>query len=70
MQLNIYVPDDKAQVLADLNEEARRTRRPKNEIVLEALETYLQSAPLELGVYHLGKVNWPDRDELYLDREE
>jgi hypothetical protein len=70
MQLNIYVPKERAGVLEALDLVARRTGRRKNEVALEALETYLGKAKTELGVYHLGEVRMPSRDELYLENWE
>jgi hypothetical protein len=66
MQLNIYVPKEKEDVIEALDRAARRTGRPKNELALEALEAYLGGAPGELGVFHLGSVTFPSRDDLYL----
>ncbi|HET7036108.1 MAG TPA: ribbon-helix-helix protein, CopG family [Thermomicrobiaceae bacterium] len=67
MQLNIYVPKEKAAVVEALEEAARRTGRPKNELVLEALDDYLRQLPHRLEVVHLGEVRVPERDELYLE---
>lgn len=69
MQLNIYVPKDRAAILESLEEASKQSGRPKNEIVLEALEGYLAQGSAELGIYDLGPVLVPaSRDEIYLDR--
>lgn len=68
MQLNIHVPKEKAQIVRALDEAAGRLGRRKNEIVLEALESYLTRHPPELGSFHLGNVRPFDREDLYLDR--
>jgi len=41
MQLNIYVPQDKKHLVLRLDEVAKALGRPKNAIVLEALERFL-----------------------------
>lgn len=68
MQLNVYVPNDKAGLIEALDEASRRTGRPKNEIVLEALEAHLGRMRPELEVFHLGAVQLPRRSELHLER--
>jgi hypothetical protein len=68
MQLNIYVPKQKEPVVRALDEATRRTGRPKNEIILDALEAYLRQHSARLGSFHLGQVSIPSRDEVYLDR--
>ena len=68
MQLNIYVPKDKAAVVQALDEAAHSTGRQKNELVLEALETFLRREHSPLGVYDLGAFEFPSRDEIYEDR--
>ena len=68
MQFNIYVPKEKAHVLAALDRAAQLTGRPKNELVLEALEKYLPKAPEEPGRYSMGAVNFPRRSDLYEER--
>ncbi len=69
MQLNIYVPKDKAEVLEALDEAARRTGRPKSELAIEALESYLKQMEIQLEVFHLGTVEPIDRDDLHLERQ-
>jgi len=68
MQLNVYVPKDRAKVIEALDETAKRTGRQKNELVLEALEAYLSKTRPALGAFHLGAVTLPERDELYTER--
>lgn len=63
MQLNIYVPKEKSNVLTALEHYAASTRRPKNEIVLEALERYLSTGPMALGKFSLGDLDTPRRAE-------
>ncbi len=70
MQLNIYVPKDKAGVVQALDEAAKRTGKQKNELVLEALEAYLAPTRPRLKVYSMGAMDFPPRDELYLERDE
>lgn len=67
MQMNIYVPKDRENVVAELERAAARTGRPKNELVLEAIETYLVEASqsIELDSLSLGKVKSVTRKELY-----
>ena len=68
MQLNIYVPKQKEPVVRALDEANRRTGRPKNEIILDALEAYLRQDRPRLGSFHLGQVEITSRDELHLER--
>ncbi|MCL4425359.1 MAG: hypothetical protein M1299_08695 [Firmicutes bacterium] len=66
MQLNIYIPKDRARILEVIDEVASRTKRPKNDIILEVLERYLpELTPSELGKFSLGKVDNLSRDKLY-----
>jgi hypothetical protein len=67
VQLNIYVPQSRADLLHQLDEAARRSGRPKNELVLEALERFLRPPARTLGAFALGEIQW-SRDELYEDR--
>ena len=68
MQLNIYVPREKEDVVAALDEAARRLGRQKNEIVIEAIESYLAVERPPLGVFHLGQVPASSRDDLYVEK--
>jgi predicted DNA-binding protein len=66
VQLNIYVPKDRAEILELLDRVAARSNRPKNEIVLEALERYLMDlTPRMLEKFSLGEVKDIDREKLY-----
>lgn len=65
MQLNIYVPKEKAFLLKELDRTSRQVGRPKNELILEALERYLSQRRSVLGRYHLGVVRGWRRGELY-----
>lgn len=67
MQLNVYIPKEKARLIEALDEAAKRTGRQKNEIVLEALEGYLVRVRSKLDVFHLGAVEPATRDELHLE---
>ena len=68
MQLNVYVPREKERVVAALNETARRLGRQKNDLVIEALESYLAETRPAVGVFRLGTVQLPPCEELHLER--
>lgn len=68
MQLNIYVPKQKARLMEALEAAARRTGRRKNELVLEALEALLQRERPQLPAYDLGVFEFPSREEIYEER--
>lgn len=68
MQLNIYVPREKEALLKALDAAARSSGRPKNELVLEALEKYLASAVPEPGCFSLGTAKPFRRPDLYEGR--
>ena len=68
MQLNVYVPKEKAHIAQALDEAAKRTGRQKNELVLEAIEAFLGQMRPRLGTFSLGEVDLPPRGELYLER--
>lgn len=65
MQLNTYVPKDRANLVEALDAEAKRTGRSKNDIVLDALEAYLQKKPLKWESHNLGLFEMPSRAEIY-----
>lgn len=69
MQLNVYVPKEKGEVLKTLERVSEITKRPKNELVLEALERYLSNTPIVLGRFSMGDLDVPRRAEIY-EREE
>ncbi len=69
MQFNIYVPKEKGNLLTALDRAAARTGRPKNELVLEALEKYLPTVtPRDLGKFSLGTIRTPRRADIYEER--
>lgn len=68
VQLNIYVPKSRSKLLAALDRASRETGRQKNEIVLDALDRFLEEQPREMGRYHLGAVIPWRRGDLYEDR--
>ncbi len=69
MQLNIYVPKDKEKLLNEIERLAHKEQLSKNEIILAALERYLQEhlcQEVRFGVYSLGvKAKSIDRHALY-----
>jgi hypothetical protein len=67
VHLNVYVPKEKEEIVKALNEVSRRQGKQKNELVLEALKAFLEPARPTLGVFHLGEVSIPRRDDLYLE---
>ena len=75
MQLNLHVPKDRERLLGRLESAARRLGRPKNQVVLDALERYLEEqdggrSPVAGGlipVFHLGGVAPFERADLYDD---
>ncbi|MBE3583440.1 MAG: hypothetical protein IMX01_04940 [Limnochordaceae bacterium] len=70
MQLNLYVPADKQHLLNVLETVSKTTGRPKNEIVLAALEQHLTTLTPSVGQFHLGKVKSWVRSDLYEERLE
>ncbi len=65
MHLNIYVPANRQHVIARLEEASRRLGRPKNDLVLQALEEFLKTPRPELPKYRLGPIRPWKRAELY-----
>lgn len=67
MQLNIYVPQDKEHLVLRLDEVAKALGRPKNEMVLEALERFLAvTKPQVVLPVRKGKVKGRlSREEIY-----
>ena len=78
MQLNLHVPKDRERLLGRLETTARRLGRPKNQVVLDAIERYLEeqdggsgrAGELQLPALHLGAMVPWRRADLYLDEEE
>ena len=70
VQLNIYVPQGKAHLVSRLDEMSKALGRPKNEMVLEALERFLAMSPSPVTLpIRSGKVKGSlSRDEIYRDR--
>jgi hypothetical protein len=68
VQLNVYVPREREALLQELDRAARATGRPKNELVLEALEAHLKRVRPDLGVHSMGGIAFPSRAELYEER--
>lgn len=69
MQLNIYVPKDKEKLVEEVARIARRERRSKNKIILQAVGEYVRehaAGKAAFGVYSLGaKAGALDRRQLY-----
>ncbi|MCL4515758.1 MAG: hypothetical protein M1379_09290 [Firmicutes bacterium] len=71
MQLNIYIPKEKSAILTALEQTAQVSGRPKNELVMEALERYLPTiTPISLGKFDLGEVKSTSRADIYEGRLE
>ncbi len=71
MQLNIYIPKEKSAILIALEQTAQVSGRPKNELVMEALERYLPTvAPVTLGEFSLGEIKLARRADIYERRLE
>jgi hypothetical protein len=70
MQLNIYVPKHRAGVVAKLDALAKELGKPKNELVIEALERYLRSYAHagSLGKYATKATGSLSRQDIYGDR--
>lgn len=68
MLLNIYIPEDKEPLLAELAQQAKQAGRSENDLILEAIERQVAflRAPayrtFEVGTGHI------DRGGLYSDR--
>ena len=77
MQLNVHVPKERERLLGRLEGAARRLGRPKNQVVLDAIERYLDDDRDEvrgskvsgsIPAFHLGEVAPFTREELYSER--
>jgi hypothetical protein len=70
MQINIYIPKSKEYLLTALSEEADRTGRSKNELILEAIERHV--APKTSPRYRTFPLSATrvDRADMYSDRLE
>jgi hypothetical protein len=78
MQLNLHVPKDRERLLGRLESAARRLGRPKNQVVLDAIERYLEEqdggsqrakGELHLPALHLG-VRPFTRADIYDDEDD
>ena len=78
MQLNLHVPKDRERLVGRLESAARRLGRPKNQVVLDAIERYLEEQDrgsqgpeggLVLPKLHLG-VRPFRRADIYADDDE
>lgn len=76
MQLNLHVPKDRERLLGRLERAAHRLGRPKNQVVLDAIERYLEEDPGErrpkaeqsgLPVFHMGTIAPFRRADIYRD---
>ncbi len=72
MQLNVYVSEDRREVIRLLEVACKRTGRAKNELVLEALDRFLRVSGVvrELGQHRLGRLRMGRRAEIYSARLE
>ncbi len=77
MQLNVHVPKERERLLRRLEGAAHRLGKPKNQVVLDAIERYLEEedegrgrlpAYAGIPVYHLGDVAPFTRADLYSER--
>ncbi len=70
MQLNIYIPKEKEELLARLDSVSKERGKPKNEIVIDAIERYLRLVVVsaELGKYAMGETGSLSRRDIYGER--
>jgi predicted DNA-binding protein len=74
VQLNLHVPRDRERLLGRLESAARRLGRPKNQVVLDAIEHYLDEADpgrragSGVPTFRMGDVAAFERGDLYADR--
>jgi len=70
VQLNVYVPKDKEDLLIKLDTVSKNLGRPKNDVVIEALERYLRVAGrrIEFGKYPGRVIGSLSRRDIYEDR--
>lgn len=72
MQLNVYVPKDKVKLLQKLDAATKSTGKQKNELVLEALEAYLEKPQVaeekpQWETFKMGVMGTLRREEIYDD---
>jgi len=66
VQLNIYVPKERRELLMALDRAALHSGRHKNDLVLEALERYLPDVlQARLGCFSLGPMSAGPRARVY-----
>jgi hypothetical protein len=77
MQLNLHVPKAREHVVRELEEMVREGDRPKNQLVLDAIELYLRRrqrprrARIALPVYaDMDVIAPPRRADIYEERAE
>jgi hypothetical protein len=68
MLLYVYVPKDKEYLLQALTDETEHSGRSKNELILEAIETWLVPAKAPAYRTYLLGAGKVDRVHLYADR--
>jgi hypothetical protein len=77
VQLNVHVPKERERLLGRLEGAARRLGKPKNQVVLDAIERYLAdeeegpgaaAGTVGIPVFHLGDVAPFTRADLYAER--
>lgn len=76
MQLNLHVPKNRERLLGRLESAARRLGRPKNQVVLDAIERYLKEDESDrqhradqggIPVFHMGAITPFKRADIYAD---
>ncbi len=72
MQLNVYIPENRREIVRLLEVASKRTGRAKNELVLEALDRFLRgsSGIRELGQHRMGQMRTSRRADVYSARLE
>lgn len=78
VQLNVHVPKDREDLLSELDRLARDLDRTKSQLVLDAVERYLDTLRQQVArdldedipVYDLGTIEPFRRGELYEERED
>lgn len=69
MQFNIYVPKEKERIVEIIYKISAMTGKPKNELVIEALEKFIAMPIIEkpeLGRFDIG-TKQIDRKDIYED---
>lgn len=73
MQLNVYVPNNRAALLVALDAAAKKRLIQKNTLVLDAIEHYLndvlqaeaEGVTPKLETFDMGEIRMPARQDLY-----